>query len=152
MKEIKWIDSEKYQEICKQIPIPAVDLVVVNNKYQVLLLRRAVPPVEAIGTWCLPGGGIMIGETPLDTAKRKLLEETGLEASSFIESGHAVTYMFKGKQNIAIGMIVWARDFEVKMNYEHNDYKWVAFKDLPVLMLPSTVEQVRICMHILGIQ
>ncbi|MER3396292.1 MAG: NUDIX hydrolase [Acidimicrobiia bacterium] len=57
-------------------PAPCACAVVVRDE-KVLLTRRAVEP--ALGLWDLPGGYIEIGETPEETLKRELLEETGLE-------------------------------------------------------------------------
>ena len=42
----------------------------------VLLARRGNPPNA--GAWSLPGGGQELGETTEQTARRELLEETGL--------------------------------------------------------------------------
>ncbi|MCW5723353.1 MAG: NUDIX hydrolase [Maricaulaceae bacterium] len=44
----------------------------------VLLIRRARPPFQ--GRWSIPGGKIEPGETPQQTARRELFEETGVEA------------------------------------------------------------------------
>jgi ADP-ribose pyrophosphatase YjhB (NUDIX family) len=42
----------------------------------VLLIRRGTPPNA--GHWSLPGGGQELGETVAETARRELLEETGM--------------------------------------------------------------------------
>lgn len=47
-----------------------------DNPLSVLLVRRANPPNA--GQWALPGGGQELGETVQATARRELLEETGL--------------------------------------------------------------------------
>ena len=56
-------------------PIVGVGVVVWRGD-QVLLIRRGKPP--RAGQWSLPGGGQELGETVADTARREVLEETGL--------------------------------------------------------------------------
>ena len=67
-------------EVCNETlyenPVPASCLVVVDNRNQVLLVKRSVAP--KIGWWCLPGGFMELGETPEAAALRELQEETGL--------------------------------------------------------------------------
>ncbi len=58
-------------------PTPATCLVVVNDKAQLLLVKRNVSP--KIGQWCLPGGFLELGESPEAGALRELAEETGIE-------------------------------------------------------------------------
>lgn len=47
-----------------------------------ILLTRISPVGYPAGMWTLPGGGVEHGESPNDTVRRELYEETGLEARS----------------------------------------------------------------------
>ena len=55
------------------------------KKLKLLLIRRGEDPF--IGKFALPGGFIRKGETIEETAKRELLEETGVSQHTFINSG-----------------------------------------------------------------
>lgn len=87
--------------------IPAAG-VVLEKDGKILLLKRKVEP--EMGKWCLPGGHIDFGETPEETVKREVKEETGLDADDFklicyqTEMGeykgteqHYVAFFFSGK-------------------------------------------------------
>jgi ADP-ribose pyrophosphatase YjhB (NUDIX family) len=58
-------------------PAPTASALVTDDAGRVLLVRRAGPPFE--GAWDLPGGFVEEREHPLETLRRELLEETGLE-------------------------------------------------------------------------
>ncbi len=60
-------------------PIVGVGVVVWRGD-QVLLIRRGKPP--RLGQWSLPGGGQELGETVAETARREVLEETGLQLAT----------------------------------------------------------------------
>ena len=46
---------------------------------KVLLVRRGKPPRD--GQWSIPGGAQELGETLLETARREVSEETGLDVA-----------------------------------------------------------------------
>lgn len=65
-------------QIFYQNPLPVAAALVLNERREVLLVRRARPPHE--GAWCLPMGFAETGETIADAARRELKEETGVDA------------------------------------------------------------------------
>jgi 8-oxo-dGTP diphosphatase len=57
-------------------PLPAAGALVLNEKRDVLLVRRLYQPNK--GMWCLPIGFAEMGETIAEAALRELNEETGI--------------------------------------------------------------------------
>ncbi len=79
----KFIKPELYNIILKALSVPCVDLVVTNSVREILLVKRKNAPAK--DEWWVPGGRVLFGEKRIDTAKRKLKEECGIEANSFKE-------------------------------------------------------------------
>lgn len=73
-----FIPDALYREITRVMPISCVDLLVVDDRGYVLLVRRHNEPAK--GQWWLPGGRVHFGETRAAAALRKLHEECGLDA------------------------------------------------------------------------
>lgn len=57
-------------------PLPVASAVLVNQKREVLLVKRRLPPHQ--GMWCLPIGFAELDETIQEAALRELKEETGV--------------------------------------------------------------------------
>jgi 8-oxo-dGTP diphosphatase len=51
---------------------------VVRDDEDRLLLTRAAPMLTLRGRWFLPGGGVQHGESPSDSLRREIAEESGL--------------------------------------------------------------------------
>ena len=81
--------------------------VVVLNEENVLLIRRGRPP--RLGEWSLPGGAQSVGETVQVTARREVLEETGVSIQNpqFLE---------------VVDSIIKDDDGRVKFHYTLIDY------------------------------
>ena len=70
------IPQDLYNHILENIPIACVDIAIVFNG-NVLLVKRKDTPAQ--GQWWLPGGRVHKGEKMKMTARRKALEEVGIE-------------------------------------------------------------------------
>jgi putative (di)nucleoside polyphosphate hydrolase len=102
---------------------PCVGMMVLNGKGQVWTGRRiAEPGGEMDGAaelWQMPQGGIDPGEEPIETARRELYEETGMESLAFIEEAPGwINYDLPAE---LVG-ITW------KGKYRGQTQKWLAFR------------------------
>lgn len=80
-----FIEDKLYAKILQVMPIPCVDLLVMDDIGRILLLRRKNEP--AAGQWWFPGGRVQFKETRAQAARRKLKEECGLESFQIEELG-----------------------------------------------------------------
>ena len=71
------IEEEFYKDILKVLPVLTVDLIVRTAQEEFVLVKRKSHPLK--DRFWTPGGRIYKGETAQQAAKRKCLEELGLE-------------------------------------------------------------------------
>lgn len=126
---MNYIPDALYQEIISCIPIACVDIAVIRDG-KVLLVKRKDKPAQ--GQWWLPGGRVRKRETMRDTAKRKALEEVGLDCfvgplvhtaetifpdGPFGESVHSINSCFL--MHLRRGL------FSVKVDENQSGFRWV---------------------------
>ena len=121
MSKTGWIDEQLYLMIKQVMPLPCVDLLIVN-KGRLLLMKRT--NTLAKGLWFTPGGRIYKGESLEDAVKRVLGEETGLVPDSFEQVG-AMSHDWTEVQTITVFYKVYVSTDKPEMNDEHDDYKWI---------------------------
>lgn len=96
-----------------------------------LLLKRASRGISK-GKWNAPGGKLTGNESPLQSAKREVLEETGLKVKSAIYHGTMDYYLSGSKAVHTRAYLFSTRNFEG--NYRSTSegiLKWFAQNDLP---------------------
>ena len=116
-----WIDEPLYSEIKKVMPLPCVDLLIVN-KGRLLLMKRNNAPAK--GLWFTPGGRIYRGETLEAAVRRVLKKETGLAPDSFKQVG-TMSHIWPEAQTITVFYKVNVSTDVPEMNIEHDEYKWI---------------------------
>ena len=99
-----------------------------NKKIYYLLLHHQA------GHWDFPKGIIEKGEKLKETAKREVKEETGIEDIKFIEGFQEwIKYFFKLKGKAIFKIVTFllaeTKEKEVKISWEHIDYKWLPHKE-----------------------
>lgn len=86
------------------------------------------------GHWDFPRGGIEKGESEKETAKREILEETGISDLTFVDGfREKISWFYKkdGKTfyKEAIFYLAKTGDSEVTLSREHVAFKWLNFKE-----------------------
>lgn len=109
-----------------------VDTVIINEKNQVLLLKRDEHVTFMPSKWCLPGGHVEKGFSLLENAKRELEEETGIVAEhltkvdNYTYRSGAPTTVFYGFLN----MIAPDQQLITLVVNEHSEAKWFDVDDI----------------------
>lgn len=120
-------------------------VVCVDAAGRVLMLRWR-DPHDGSSLWEPPGGGIERGETPLQAARRELVEETGLDAGAILDRCVPVhrDLPWNGQRHVGPEQFFLARfpvdAPEIKrdglMAYEHDwlaEHAWVPWAELAAL-------------------
>lgn len=119
---------KQYQQVC-------TSGFILNNKNELLLVKRADDDDFLPGLWEMPGGGTDFGENPQEALKREVFEEVGLSISIgkplavedyFMETDHEKIH------RVELFFLCQPMDNtqEVKLSFEHSAYKWVGKEKL----------------------
>ena len=118
-------------------PIIAVGaaVIVMNEQEEILLQLRA-----DTNDWGIPGGGMEMGDSFEETAKKELFEETGLYASEMrlvaLASGSEMYYQYPHGDEVYNATAVYrALNImgELRQNEESKDLQYFSIYDLPQL-------------------
>ena len=118
------------------------DVVVLNEKAEILLLQRSSESKMFPGLWGLPGGHIDKGENAIEAAKRELKEETGLETEFLIpvletklDNGSTISYFLTTKK--------FGSQTTTLENREHYNQNWFSEeKRKAIKLLPNLEENI----------
>ena len=81
-QKVELLPVHLYRKIHSQMPIPGIDLILIDDG-RILLVKRKREPVN--GGWWVPGGRIWKGETFQEAAERIATIEVGLAIRGFGE-------------------------------------------------------------------
>ena len=102
---------------------------IVNDRNELLVIKRRSNDVQKPGMWEIPGGRIAGGEDPFLGVKREIKEETNLE----IDVKHPLNIKhFTREDGQTITMMIFlckALSNDIQLSEEHQDHKWVAMNE-----------------------
>jgi ADP-ribose pyrophosphatase len=110
--------------------------VIINDKNEVLLVKRSNQSKMEPGLWSRPGGTVEFGETVEEALKREIKEELDIEIEilSFLE--HTNNIMVEDgikKHWLAMGFLARIKSGELKNMepHKHDDVRWFPLNNLP---------------------
>jgi 8-oxo-dGTP pyrophosphatase MutT (NUDIX family) len=107
---------------------------VINKKGELLLLKRSSEERVGPGMWEIPGGKLDEGQDISHALEREVLEETNLLVTPVLRTGYFESEIiaggpYKGMPYIVIVGISKIDLGTVKISSEHDEFRWVKFKD-----------------------
>jgi 8-oxo-dGTP pyrophosphatase MutT (NUDIX family) len=113
------------------------DVIVTNNKSEILLLKRSIFEDNHKGAWVIPGGHVDPDEMFEDAAKRELMEESGISVQNLKESKTNFNWTHVGTFRDANAHIEYYHLFlfdtkpEILLDEaETRDYQWIKIDEL----------------------
>ena len=112
-------------------PIQIAKALLLNEKGELLLVRRTETAPTRPNGWDIPGGSVEADETPLQAVTREIKEEIGVSilpgqltlmyaSTNYYNHTHGIRFIFVGKL---------PESQEVKLSYEHDQYHWSPLKE-----------------------
>lgn len=116
------IRESLYAKIISVMPIPSVEAIVLNEKDELLVLKRKNCPAK--DEWWFPGGRMRRGETFEETLNREVREETGLDVKIIRFLG-AYNRIFPERHDVSIVFLCRCNSENVVLNNEHSEYRFL---------------------------
>jgi len=113
-----------------QFPRVAVRAIIVNEKGQILILKRSDNQFQA-GRWCLPGGKVDFGESAEEALIKEVAEETALNVTS-----HRFLFYQDNLPDETVPMHFISLYFEcevsgnLQINDESDEARWIGHAEL----------------------
>jgi bis(5'-nucleosidyl)-tetraphosphatase len=85
------------------------------------------------GHWDFPKGAVEKGETEEQAATREILEETGLQITSFVPGyRREIEYHYRRADGLSHKRVIFflaeSPNTEVKISYEHSGFEWLSLE------------------------
>lgn len=111
-------------------------VVVFNQDKQLLFLKRSAKSSRP-GGWDFPGGGLE-KEEPIEGIKREAREEANIEITD-IKPTVLVTHDREepSMRTLIIGYVGRLESGEVKLSFEHDEFKWLSIEEALKVDLPE---------------
>jgi colanic acid biosynthesis protein WcaH len=125
------LEKERFLQVIDATPLVSIDLLVFNERNEVLLGRRINKPAQ--GFWFVPGGRILKNERVAEALKRISLHEIGVSPSASELVGvydHIYADNFADAAGINTHYVVIAFKFSLPSGAslapdpQHSDLKW----------------------------
>lgn len=116
---------------------------IINDKNEILLLKRSKDDSAFPNNWELAGGGVWYGETPQDSLVREVKEECGLNIKVLIPLS-VNTFYISDEQVFETTFLcnVYVGKFDITLSDEHSEYKWISLEKIKSIGLSAYISKV----------
>ena len=105
--------------------ICVINCVLVNEKDEILLLRRTKDRKHSAGKWHVIAGHIEKGETPEQTLKREMMEEAGITNFTILKTGKPIV-VSDGQEDYEVHTFIAKTSQPLNIDpREHDLHEWV---------------------------
>lgn len=119
--------------------MPAAAVIIIDGNGRILMQHRSDN-----NTWGLPGGSMEMGETFEETARREVLEETGLEVRDLqlfcLHSGSEAFYEYPNGHQVYVAATIYTTTSfsgEIKLDLSESlNVKWFHLQEIPQSLNP----------------
>jgi len=137
--------EQKLRPICSNCnwtyyknPIPASACVVLNEKNEVVIIKRKFEPNA--GGWALPSGYVEIDQTPAECAIDEMKEETGLVGEVVAQLGYDTEFSPIYEKVISFGFLMKITGGKLQAGDDAAEAFFVSLDNLPEIAFPSHVK------------
>jgi ADP-ribose pyrophosphatase YjhB (NUDIX family) len=124
--------------------VPSVNVVVVNDRAEILLIRRSDND-----NWAVPGGAVDLGESLTQAAIRETKEESGVDCSVtglvgiYTDPRHVILYTSNGevRQEFSIVLTGRATGGEPTPSDESTEVRWVPVAEVASLAMDRSMRR-----------
>jgi len=114
---------------------------IIFHKDKFLIIKRGETAPSNPNKWDLPGGDVDYGENLYESIKREIREEVGLEVKDLKPyEVHSRIIPETEYYWVTIAYKTETDDSNIKLSYEHSDFKWVNLKEFNQL---DSVEKIK---------
>lgn len=115
----------------KRAPMRAAGIALITHEGKMLYIKRSgAKGGDHADEWCIPGGGVEVGETPLQGAIREAFEEVGYKVDP-TEEPIMVCEIATADVVFTTFFLRDVKEFKPELNHEHTGYRWAFIESPP---------------------
>ena len=115
--------------------------IILNSEGKILALHRSPTAPASPNQWDLPGGVIEFGEDAFDALIREVNEECGLLVKNIKPFDVESHKNDKGEFWVTIAYIVKTESDDIKLSFEHDEFRWLSPKEFLELESPNKIRR-----------